>query len=220
MKEKHLPFFNILKALKGSECPVCLLIKKSIESYFEGLLYENINDVGFRTCFNEQNGFCNFHSYKFLRYNDGLAVSLVYKDLLLKRIKLFNGIYPITIIRKMNNSKDCLVCELALNAEKRYISEMIKYVNDDEFKNEFMKSKGLCIPHTEILVKRIKKLPKWIHDFNLTKYKELSEKLDKYIESCNVSIGENRPVLSQEEALEWRKVVGILYGFEGRPSTI
>ncbi len=213
LKEKHLPFFAILDALDNNECPICFLIKKSIEGYFESLLYENITDISFRSKFRKQNGFCNFHSYKFFKYNDSLAVLLTYKDLLVQKINEYNK--NLSIKTKKNKHKECLICELANDIEKRYISEIIDHLNDIEFKNNFINSEGLCIQHFELVIAKLKKIPKWFFDFHNLKYKKLLEQINKSLEASNFSKGNKRPVLSIEEASAWKRIVRIISGFEG-----
>ena len=169
--------------------------------------------IGFRIKFREQNGFCNFHSYKFLKYNDSLAVSLTHKDLLFQKIKQYKKkSYKKT---GKNKQKNCLICDKAKDAEQRYISEMIEYLNDSEFKNKFIGSEGLCIPHFEFLLQRNKKIPDWFIRYNKLKYKKLLDDINKYTEACNASLGDIRPALSKDEANSWRKIIGILSGFEG-----
>jgi hypothetical protein len=214
LKEKHLPFFAILDALENNECPICFLTVKSIESYFNSLLYENITDIGFRSKFRKQNGFCNFHSYKFFKYNDSLAILLTYKDLLVQKINEYNK-KNLIIKTKKNKHKECLICDLAKDIEQRYILEIIDHLNDIEFKNKFIKSEGLCIQHFEFVLSKLKKIPKWFFDFQISKYKTLMDQINKSLEASNFSKSKNRPVLSIEEAGAWKKIIKIISGFEG-----
>ncbi len=213
MKEKHLPYFEVLDSFKSKECPICFLIKDRVEKYFDNLLYENINDIGFREKFRENHGFCNYHSYKFLSYNDGLAISLTHKELLInviEKIKVKCGTSHLT-----HNKKDkCIICELAKEEQERYISVITEYLTDQEFKNKFLSSEGLCIPHLELLLAKIKTPLQWFIDFQIKKLEEVLTKLDKYIDSCNFS-SRNKHSLTYEEQLIWKKVVKILFGFEG-----
>jgi len=216
MKEKHLSYFAVLDSFNSKECPVCFLVKKRIEKYFDDLLYENVNDISFRKEFLKNCGFCNYHSYKFLSYNDGLAVSLTHRDLVvdwIKRLKAGSIKYS---LRKKLIDANCIVCRLAKEAEERYISIIIKYLDDEEFKSKFLLSEGLCIPHYEILLTKMKAPPRWFSDFHVKRYEEILSKLDRYLDSCNFSLGEKRPALANDEELIWKKVVKMLFGFEGK----
>jgi len=215
MKEKHLPYFAVLDACETKECPICFLVKDGIERYFNNLLYENINDSGFRKKFRKNFGFCNYHSYKFLSYNDTLAISLTHRDLLIDIIhKLKTGDirYP-----PRKNTNKCIVCELIKEVEERYISVIIEYLDDEEFKRKFLASEGLCIPHYESLLAKMKSPPKWLVDFNIKRYKEILSRVDRYIDSCNFSLGDKRPILADNEKLIAKQVIRTLFGFEGNP---
>jgi len=214
-EEKHLSYFVVLDSFNTKECPICFLVKERIEKFFDNLLYENINDVGFRKKFRENCGFCNYHSYKFLSYNDGLAISLTHRDLIVDVIEKLKTKSVKYSSRKGTNK--CVVCELVKETEEDYISIIIEYLDDEEFKNKLLLSKGLCVPHYKILLTKMKSLPKWLTDFHIKRYKEILSKVDRYLDSCNFSLGEKRPTLTEDEKLIWRELVKTLFGFEGRP---
>ena len=48
---KQVSYFAIVDACHTKECPVCWLVKARIEKYFDTLLFEGVNDVGFRDRF-------------------------------------------------------------------------------------------------------------------------------------------------------------------------
>ena len=208
MKEKHLTYFKILDALSAKECPICFLINENVKKYFDGLLYENINDVGFRDKFRKNYGFCNRHSYQFLNYNDGLAIALTHRDLLIDvigELKRRKAKYP------AENSK-CIVCELMKETEKRYVSVTIESLLEEEFKSKFLLSEGLCVPHLKKILKNVVSPHRWLIDFHLKKYNEYLSMLDKYIDSCNYSLPEKPLLINDDERLIWKKVVKMLFG--------
>ena len=133
MNEKHLAYYKVLDSLKAEECPVCFLVKDSIEKYFADILYEKITNVDFNKKLREARGFCNFHSYKFLNYNDGLAVALTHKLLMQDAIKELNK----QQINKNTKIYNCIVCDYTKDSEKRYLSIIKDYLIDDEFKENF-----------------------------------------------------------------------------------
>ncbi len=219
MKNKHLPFYALIDACGSGECPVCFLSKKSVENYFESLLAEDINDIGFRKKFREQNGFCNYHSYKFLKYNDGLAVTIIQRDLLVQKIKSFK---KSSKAPHRNNKKSkikkhdkCIVCDVAKDTTLMFIKIIKEYLEDTEFKENFLKSPGLCIPHFELMMEKSESLPEWFVSYNKSKYAHLLSQADKYLEASNFSLGDKRPVLSKEDKDVWIKSVAVLSGYEG-----
>jgi hypothetical protein len=202
-KSKHLSYYDFLDALKEDGCPICRLVKAGIENYYDSLIYEYINDPGFRDNFRKDKGFCEFHADKFVSYNDGLAVALPYRDLLNDILKDLN--------HNKNHKKDennrCMICVREKDLENAYLSILIDYIEDPEFVQAFSESDGLCIPHYKMAVSMMKNPPRWFIDFHTQKYQDLLRDLDRYIDSCNYSLGDRRPILTKREKLIWRKVV-------------
>ncbi|MFH1368852.1 MAG: DUF6062 family protein [Elusimicrobiota bacterium] len=211
MKEKHMPYYELLNACGKNECPVCFLVKHGIKRYFDSLLYESVNDVGLRQEFVSDKGFCNFHSYKLLGYHDDLAFSIMHLDLLRNEIK------ELKVSRlKPKETKNCIVCKLSRASEIRYIGLIKDYLNDEEFKIRFLESKGLCVPHYEMLKSEVKKLPKWFNSFQIKKYEELYEYLDRFNDSFNASHGRKRLALTDDEKESCNRTARTLFGYEGR----
>jgi hypothetical protein len=213
MKEKHSAYFNFIDACREKECPVCFLTKNKIEKYFDSLLYEYINDPGFREEFAANNGFCNYHSYKFLGYHDELAISITHLEILKNKIKELKAakVHP-------KKSGYCIICNLIKEIESRYITVIVENIDNPEFKNEFLSSAGLCIPHYERLLMEIRRpIPaKWLVDFQIKKYDELYEQLSKLNDSLNESPNKSKIKLSNDEMNSCKKAVKELFGFEGK----
>jgi len=206
LQDKHLSYFELVDAFSKDGCPICFLIKDKVEKYFDNLLYENVNDIPFREKFRKNYGFCTLHSYKLLSYNDALAVSILYKDLLgnvIKNLELKSK-------RDIHKNKKCDVCEFIKDLEARYISIILNYINDKEFKEKFLNSKGLCVPHFGYCINNMKKIPEFFIKFHLEKYKQIFISLEKYIESNNFAKSK-KIELNEEEKTAWKKIIKILY---------
>ncbi len=155
MKEKHIPYFELVCAFEFEECPICFLIRDKVEKFYNDLLYENVNDIGFRQEFKENFGFCVYHSYKLASYNDSLAVALCYENLLNDVVKKLKNKEK----RLFKEKRVCKVCELIKELEARYISLMFEYLNDSEFKEKFSKSKGLCVKNLQMFIEKNNEIP-------------------------------------------------------------
>ena len=167
MKEKHLTYFKILDAFSTKECPLCFLINETVKKYFDDLLYEKVNDPGFRKRFCKDYGFCRFHSYKFLSYHDGLAVALTHRDLL---IELIGALKKRKVKSQPVEKKECLICTLAKEAQERYISTFINFLAEEEFRNRFLLSEGFCVPHLKRVLNAAPFPLEWMINFHLKIY--------------------------------------------------
>jgi len=213
MTEKHLGYYEVLDSFKAKECPLCSFVKTRIEKYYDNLLYENVNNIGFRERFYKNKGFCNHHTYKLLSYHDGLAVSLMHKDFLKDVIEESSKPKIRTLYKKTNN--ECIICEHAEETENIYIYELTNFFNDFKMKDKYLQSEGFCIPHYRAIINLKKELPDWLKEFQLARYKELLVQLYKYLESNNVTNNKKEIILTGEEKLIWNKIIKTLYGYEG-----
>jgi len=178
MMEKHLPYFSLLEGCSSSKCPVCFIVKKNSDRYLETLIYEGINDSGFRINFKKNFGFCPVHTWQFQELKDSLATAILFKDLL--------SLEPESLLKK---NKTCQICNLIKDTEDRIYAEMKLRLEDLEFKNLFVKSSGLCFYHYAKFALKIKnKLPQWFKDFHNKKIEELITETDRYIKTEDSTI--------------------------------
>jgi hypothetical protein len=208
--EKHIPFFRLLRALARDECPICCIAREAVAGYFGNLLYENVNDKGFRERFDRDRGLCNKHSYELAGLNDGLAVGIIYRKLLeTAGDALANG------RRSERHSGSCVVCDCEREAELQAIAVLADFLEDDELREAFAASSGLCVPHLSMLEDRVWPLPDWFVELHKEKYSRLLECLDLYLDSCSFSLTERKPALSREEQLVWREAIARIAGYSG-----
>lgn len=212
MKEKHIPYFELMDSLSEKVCPVCYLVRNKVERYFSNLLYENVNDVPFRKRFRENKGFCKYHSYQFLSYNDGLAISLTHRDIISDVIEEIRK-KEFKYFSRRKKSK-CIVCEFSGEMEENYISAIIDYLDDVQFRTKFVTSQGLCVPHYKILFEMNKKLPTWIKEYHINKYTDLLYRLDKFIDSCNYTNKDKQPSTNNDREIIWKEVITVLFGYK------
>ena len=209
MNKKHILYYTIVEFLENGKCPVCGLIKKRREEYFEHILFEQVNDIGFRKKLRVTNGFCNYHTYKFLSYHDSLGTALIYQDLYLSDIKnLEHG-------KIVKPPERCVVCDIEKDAEKTALDVIFSFLDDSEFKDLFTQSKGLCLPHYKKMILSHPNIPAWFKDFHMERFRKIANTLHKFIDSENVSLGDKRPNLTKEEELIWKEAVEFFAGIEG-----
>ncbi len=209
MKEKHILYYEFVEALERGGCPVCTIIRKRRERYFDHVLSEQVNDIGFRKELRSTHGFCNFHAYMFYNYRKPLAASIIYEDLFLTETDLLKK------GKIVSPSSRCIVCKIEEEAEKEALEILQNYLEDSDFKKTFLSSKGLCVPHYKKFLLKSKNVPGWFKDFHIARFEKIAKTLHKYIDAQNVSLGEKRPRLTREEELEWKEAVKTFAGLEG-----
>jgi len=217
---KGIGWVYIREALEKAEtCFLCHLENRFEQRYVDNYLDELVMDAGAREKIIESRGFCNYHFYKMLASStnpassDGLGMALILKSV---TKQLFEDVTadlrigvesPPTIeldlrgrfrqssapsyLRTVSNQENCPACDHVSEIMRIYIKEFVQELKEDnEIKELFNKSRGLCIPHyvmTLHIVSRLhsKKFPhtaKTIIDKQLQVLEELQNNLSVYIE--------------------------------------
>jgi hypothetical protein len=180
--EKHMTYYNIIDSFREKGCPVCYLVDKSVNSFFNSFLFENVLDYGIGVKLKKSRGFCKEHAFKLIKYGDSLATAITYSSLIEDLLDELN---------KMSSAKSnifnqkgiCPVCEVVSESEERYLNAFILYAKEDIFLEEYKKSKGMCVPHLkQLLLKcRDKKLLNKLIEIHIQFYKTLNEELKEII---------------------------------------
>lgn len=167
--DKHIIYFELLDSLELDECPICHLIKKRIDQFIDGFLYESVNDPKIREDIDNAKGYCNYHAWKLQSAGDPLAHSIIYGDLVRNAIKSFEEFLKATnsianerkplfnkgkdnkVVRFRDSffpEKNCPICEMVAEDENEYILSFGDYMESDTgFQRKFQENGFLCIPH-------------------------------------------------------------------------
>jgi hypothetical protein len=222
---KHIPYFNLLDALKESGCAICTLIKKSVHKSMDDFLYERVNDPGVRKEIRESFGFCNRHAWQMQKFGDGFGLSIIYHYLLGLLIdKTDKQMDAKTLIKGLLQDKEmrnfqkiqntCMVCKEAKEVERRYIEVFIENFEDAELQFAFKSSFGLCLPHLLTLLKLCKdaKISAEILRIESAKIKSIIEELKEFERKHDYRFSEEK---FGREGDSWIRAIEKLIGKEG-----
>jgi len=207
--QKHLPFFKLIDACKTQGCPLCTLLRNNEAQYFETLLYERVNDRQLRARFNASRGFCGYHSDYLCELRDGLAVVLLYRQVL--RDELDRA--PAT------TEKLCQACEYLQEREQHWIGVLGRFLHDEELQTAFTRSDGLCLPHYRRMQEKYRRLPQWFAEYNETQFERLYEAVNSYIDSCNYTSSRAEDDVEKPGGEVYTQLIAKLYGFRGAPGS-
>lgn len=116
-------------------------ITPQVDRCFNGLLYEKVNDPEIRRRLRKAGGFCSPHSFQFMAYHDGLAGSIICRDLL--EAWLGRGLdFPVLLSPGV--LPGCPVCSEKARTEDTYLALMAKFLEDEQLKKAVLASDGLC----------------------------------------------------------------------------
>jgi hypothetical protein len=222
---KHIPYFNLLDALKESGCAICTLIKKSVHKSMDDFLYERVNDPGVRKEIRESFGFCNRHAWQMQKFGDGFGLSIIYhylSGLLIDKMDkqmdaktLIKGLLQDKEMRNFQKIQNtCMVCKEAKEVERRYIEVFIENFEDAELQFAFKSSFGLCLPHLLTLLKLCKdaKISAEILRIESAKIKSIIEELKEFERKHDYRFSEEK---FGREGDSWIRAIEKLIGKEG-----
>jgi hypothetical protein len=185
-----------------------------MEQYFDALLYERVNDGRLRRRFREAGGFCNPHSFQFMGYHDGLAGSILYRDLLTAWLEKQLD-YPVQPLSGLLSG--CPACAERAGTEETYLELVAEFLEDQQLKQALLRSDGLCLPHLGALAQRLRRrrraLPAWLLELQRDVAQRLMADLSSYLDASNFSLGSSRPALTRRQELAWQRALRKAAGF-------
>jgi hypothetical protein len=184
-----IPVWDAYKA--DSECPVCMLQKKSEVQSLKYFLGDSVMDPETRVAANTK-GFCVRHSDMLFEGGHKLGLALMTHTYLQQFVRAF---------RKKMKEKDtvkakgktaapdwagffrktqaeCLFCERVAQTVDRYLFTIVYlYRKDDDFKKAFLASKGFCLIHCARALEMADEILKGtVHDDFVDRLLDLQEK--------------------------------------------
>lgn len=212
--DKHINFFELQKASEKSGCPLCGIIAKRTAQYIDNMLFEHVSDRPFRAAYRASGGFCAFHARGLESFRDGLAVAILGRDVLEERVDSFEKQKP-----WMPKGR-CPVCEEQGRIEEEYLGFLAGSSGagkeEEELKESFTASDGLCAPHYGGLLVtprgKPRKPPAWLQEFHENKFRELKTRINQFIELSAYGRQEEFARLSEKDKLVWKELAQILRG--------
>ncbi len=211
---------------KDCECPLCTMytdLEKSNIEFALGPSYME-DDIRMET---DKTGFCDHHMTQMYANGNRLGVALMLHTHMKKTTadieKLSKSSSPVkkglfskkeaspvsSYIDKLNHS--CFICNRVNDVFERYIATVLHcYVNDDDFKSKFEKSKGFCTKHYGMLYDAASKtlsgkkqtdFLEILNDVYLTNMKRVTDDLEWFIDKFDYR-NEDAPWKNSKDAIQ------------------
>ncbi|MGA9407876.1 MAG: DUF6062 family protein [Bacteroidota bacterium] len=154
-RKKFLGYNDLLELFKKPQCPVCQIIKRSLNHYTATAFTEEVANGEFREEMRSTLGYCRSHSKYVLnilpRPLHGMGIAIVYEDLL-TQVEMNLTKEPFDTIPIQNN---CALCSFESELTDYALQLIADYCNDAEFQKAYANSHGLCFPHMRPLCERL-----------------------------------------------------------------
>ncbi len=240
-KFKPFSYFDVLEACTQPGCPFCRLCEKSVNSYLDALLYEQVNDPDTRGMLHQSLGFCNEHAWRLPEINTGvsLGIAIIYNDLIsrvsekLQHVRYMrpNGFSlrqaqelldrgkpseaTEEAVRRLQPQAECPTCAHRNTMETISLEAMLEALpHDEQMQTALKASTGLCLPH----LRRALELTRDEAAFNIL-LRIVQEKLAGLRADLNEFVRKNDYRFNKEgfgkEGDSWRRAIGIMVGAKG-----
>jgi hypothetical protein len=203
--DRHIPFFELSKACARPGCPLCTITADRSARYLDNLLFEHVSDRGFRRAFRAAGGFCAEHARDLAAYRDGLAVAILYRDVLADRLERGRGGKP------ARAKAECPVCVERARIEDEYLGFLCEAdgTSEDarELRETFEAGHGLCLHHYAMLMSRRGRPPAWLRRFHETRFASLLERVDRFVALSAYGRQAEFEALATEDKLVWKELI-------------
>ncbi|HVP17518.1 MAG TPA: DUF6062 family protein [Spirochaetia bacterium] len=154
--EKHLAYYELLEELRKSRrCSFCVLERTGIRKYFEGLLYEKVNDVGIRAALARSRGFCPRHAHILSSFGDALGTAILYADQLRLRLESLE-VGPRRRSPARSEQGLCPACQAEIRMRQAHVRTLLHGLADPEMAAAWAGSAALCFPHFTLAMSEAK----------------------------------------------------------------
>jgi hypothetical protein len=205
--DRHIPFFHLLDAARQPGCVLCRLTAMRTRRHIESILYECVNDVGFRDEWRAARGYCHRHAWMLAEFGDGLGIGILYEDLV-------NSHGAALLTDALEHR--CPLCA----GEKRDLADWLGQIErdwaDDELRAAFRAGDGLCGPHLRVAERTVRDraVRSALRGLSTCTLERLNVELRALIDSFDYP---REPSPDERMRLAWRRAIDLAVGWRDVP---
>lgn len=202
-----MPFFRLLDAARAPGCLLCRLTSTHTRRHIESLLYESVNDTGFRDRWRGARGFCHRHAWILAEFKDGLGTAILYEDVI--------NHYGEKLLTEGAGTQ-CPLCKAEAGDLDDRIAVIAQSWDDVELRNAVAAGDGLCGPHLRVLLREARR-PEVRDTFwrvSAARLRQLAVELRQQIDSFDYR---RAPPTDERIKHAWRRAIEQLLGCRDVP---
>jgi len=204
-----MPFFRVLDAAWQPGCVLCRLISTRTRRHIESVLYESVNDTGFRDAWRTARGFCHRHSWILAEFKDGLGTAILYEDVI--------NHYGERLLTE-GSGRGCPLCKEAVVDLDDRIAVIEQSWDDDELRDAIEAGDGLCGPHLRAVLRKARRadVRETFLKVSAARLKQLAVELRQQIDSFDY---QHTPPTDERVKNAWHRAIEQLVGCRDVPQT-
>lgn len=162
---------NTAEDLQVRGCAACEHIIETAFDFFAHWQYQLSSNEQAQIQFAGETGFCPLHTWQLLSLSSPYGASVGYSKMaerLAQKLKSENRLHKKgdALIKLVNNSRTCRVCQLLRTDEEKYIQQLAATFNDTNGQKQYRASQGVCLRHLGMLLNVISSAE--LHEFLLS----------------------------------------------------
>ncbi|MEJ2209233.1 MAG: DUF6062 family protein [Anaerolineae bacterium] len=229
-------YYHLREALAQPDCPLCRLRRKTARQYLDSLLWESVNDEEVRRQIRRAHGFCPEHAAMLARPGSALGVAIVSNDVVRHLLRAldeasYDALPPLSLRRVREGLRagepasataalaealapeaPCPACRQADEHEALYLDAFLEHLPaDDEFRDLFFASDGLCLPHLRQALARVRGRPAFqaLVDGQRAIWQRLAAELEEQVRKSDWRFHDEPP---GDESGAWLRALAALSG--------
>lgn len=188
-------------------CPICAFVTAAVIRYIDNLFYENVNDGPTRDAIRRGQGFCRYHAQMVSNQADALGSAILLKDVIttvlrdIERGEFIPKAHSNALMRFLNGANEpveqpqCAICAVECDLETLAVDAFVSAIANEDVRDRFTRSHGLCIPHFRLAAARHREDPGWsvILGAETGALRDLASRLDELSRSYDYRSTEKPP---------------------------
>lgn len=221
-------YYDLIEAFSRPGCALCRMTKHETHRFIDGILYESSTEPEVQNHVRASRGMCNRHAWQMLEIKQSLlSVAILYEQALDEVIDLLGGQLPTArgmLERLMSNEnvlaarlepdKPCMCCLHIEDFEKRHFDVLASNLDDDKFRDAYLQSDGLCLPHLIRVLRAVRdsRSADLLARTQREKWSHLQVELNMFIDKHALHFGKNAIQEMGDEKDSWRRVLALIAG--------
>jgi len=209
--------FHLMEDLQQHNCPVCNHMEQIVFDILLKWQYALTVDEKTQREYAAELGFCAVHTWQLATMSSRRGISLGHQKLLehlaeeLLRsidatINISEGIEAL-----VKDSAGCRICHLLKNMEETYVHHLATILEQDEARDIYARSHGVCLRHLSLLVSSLtsQKIVRFLLSETAKHLKETAEDMQRYVLKHETL---QRHLISQDERYAYLRALVYMVG--------
>jgi len=208
-RPKFVGYHDLLRVLEMPQCPVCFIVRRSLEGFLSVAFIQELTASEFRELLRRSLGYCRQHSEHVRTAARNklteMGIAIVYEDILALAQHHMQTRRTVPVVAH------CPLCPIQQDVEAYAMQLIADYCNDREFQDHYETASGVCLIHYHGILKQLEgDARKFFHASHMRKLDIRLGQLREFIRKHDYRFANEK--MTDQEATCWKSAVWFLAG--------